>query len=212
MLIGATQLAGPTVGGNATVNSTPMPGTQQTLNHNPENLQEISLFLIGMGIGLTLLGTVAIGASLIATLATVLLFGFVLLLGALFQILTAFWGRHWRGFSLHLLSGSLYLVLGLYMIDNPVDAAPGLTVLVAAGLLVGGCIRMTLSALDHFEGWGWGLCSGCLSVLMGIAIWSQWPWSGLWVIGLFVGIEMVTSGCSWLMLGLAVRSLRRKPG
>ncbi len=177
------------------------------LIHHSESLREIWVFLIGMGVALMILGAAAIGSSFVTTMATVLLFGFVLLFGAVFQIVTALWGRHWRGFSLHLLSGVLYLVVGLVMIDNPAEAAIGLTVLVAAGLLAGGGIRITLSALDQFEGWGWVFLSGIISVLLGIAIWSQWPLSGLWVIGLFVGIEMVTSGFSWLMLGLAVRSL-----
>ncbi len=189
------------------MNSTPLLGSQRMLIHHSESLREIWVFLIGMGVALMILGAVAIGSSFVTTMATVLLFGFVLLFGAVFQIVTALWGRHWRGFSLHLLSGVLYLVVGLFMIDNPAEAAIGLTVLVAAGLLAGGGIRITLSALDQFEGWGWVFLSGIISVLLGIAIWSQWPLSGLWVIGLFVGIEMVTSGFSWLMLGLAVRSL-----
>ena len=177
--------------------------------HHPESLREIWVFLAGMGITLMVLGAVAIGSSFVTTLATVLLFGIVLLFGAVFQIVTALWGRHWRGFFLHLLSGVLYLVLGIFMINNPVEAALGLTVLVAAGLLAGGLVRIALSVVDRFDGWGWMLFSGGLSALLGMAIWTQWPLSGLWVIGLFVGIEMVTSGLSWLMLGLALRSLPR---
>jgi len=175
--------------------------------HDGEALREIAFFLIGMGIAMIILGVVAIGASIVTTMATVLLFGFILLFGAVFQIVTALWGRHWRGFSPQLLSGGLYLVLGLFMIDNPVEAAMGLTVLVATGLLVGGVIRITLSTLDQFEGWRSVLLSGILSVLLGISIWGQWPLSGLWVIGLFVGMEMVASGFSWLILGLTVRSV-----
>jgi uncharacterized membrane protein HdeD (DUF308 family) len=63
-----------------------------------------------------------------------------------------------------------------------------------------------MSVVERFDGWGWMLVSGLVSVVLGVAIWKQWPLSGLWVIGLFVGIEMLTSGLSWLMLGLAVRS------
>lgn len=184
-----------------------MTRAQQGRIHNSEDLREIALFLIGMGIALMILGTVAIGTSIVTTMATVLLLGFLLLFGAVFQIVTALWGRHWRGFSPQLLSGGLYLVLGLFMIDNPIEAAMGLTILVATGLLVGGVIRIALSALDQFEGWRSVLLSGILSVLLGISIWRQWPLSGLWVIGLFIGMEMVASGISWLMLGLAVRSI-----
>ena len=78
---------------------------------------------MGMGIALMMLGVAAIGSSLIATLATVVIFGILLLLGAIFQVVTAVWGRSWRGSVLHLLAGVLYLIAGLFMIENPVEAA-----------------------------------------------------------------------------------------
>src|SRR5262249_36592179 len=117
---------------------------------NAEALREIWSFLTGMGIALMILGVVAIGSSFIATLSTVLVFGMLLLLGGLFQVVTAFWGRNWRGFFLHLLAGVLYLIVGVFMIDNPVETAVGitllgLTLLVAVGLLVGGIVRIVLS-------------------------------------------------------------------
>jgi uncharacterized membrane protein HdeD (DUF308 family) len=72
--------------------------------------------------------------------------------------------------------------------------------LVAACLLVGGILRVVLSVIERFDGWGWMLLNGVISVVLGVAICKQWPLSGLWVIGLFVGIDM---------LGLAVRSTPR---
>jgi uncharacterized membrane protein HdeD (DUF308 family) len=172
------------------------------------SLQEIWVFLVGMGIALMILGVAAIGSSLIATFATVLVFGILMLLGAIFQVVTALWGRSWRGFVLHLLTGALYLIAGLFMIENPVEAALSLTFLIAACLFVGGLLRIGLSAAERFHGWGWVLLNGVVSVVLGVGIWRQWPLSGLWVIGLFVGIEMLFSGLSWVMLGLAVRSGR----
>ena len=171
-----------------------------------ESLRGIWVCLLFMGIGLIILGAFAISSALIATLATTLVFGILLLLGAVFQIGTAFWGRSWRGFFLHLLAGVLYLIVGLFMIENPVEAALGLTLVVAAYLLVGGILRIVLSVVERFDGWGWVLLNGVVSLLLGVAIWRQWPLSGLWVIGLFVGIEMLFNGLSLLMLGLALRS------
>ena len=158
-----------------------------------------------------LLGLVAISSSFIATLATVVVFGILLLLGALFQVITALWGRSWRGFFLHLLGGVLYLIVGVFMIDHPVEAALGVTLLVALGLLVNGIVRIVMSVIEQFDGWGWMLFSGIVSFLLGAAIWRQWPFLDLWVIGLFVGIEMLSSGLSWTMLGLAVRFTPKRP-
>ncbi len=164
--------------------------------------------LLGMGIALIVLGLLAMGASLITTLATVVVFGILLLVGAIFQIVAAFWGHQWRGFLLHLLTGVLYLIAGIFMIDNPLQAALGLTLLIAAFLLVGGALRVILSVLERFDGWGWLLINGIVSLLLGVGIWRQWPLSGLWVIGLFVGIEMLFCGWSWVMVGLAARRFR----
>src|SRR5262249_19177794 len=172
-------------------------------------LREIWAFLFVMGIALMLIGLAAISSSVVATFATVLVFGMLMLAGAIFQVITALWGRSWRGFFLHLLAGVLYLIAGLFMIENPHETALSLTFLVAACLLVGGILRIGLSLAERFEGWGWVLLNGVVSVILGIGIWRQWPLDGLWVIGLFVGIEMVFSGLSWAMLGLAVRSGRR---
>jgi uncharacterized membrane protein HdeD (DUF308 family) len=186
-----------------------MVGNRSLAGTDPERLQEVWVFLMGMGIALMVLGFAAIGSSLIATLATVLVFGLVLLLGAIFQVVTALWGRSWRGFFLHLLTGTLYLVAGVFLVDNLVGAALGLTFLVAVCLLIGGAVRIVLSVMERFEGWGWVCVNGIVSLLVGAAIWGQWPLSGLWVIGLFVGIEMLFSGLSWVMLALAVRSSPR---
>lgn len=99
----------------------------QLASRKHEELREIWAFLVGMGVALIVLGMLAIGSSFIATLATVVVFGILLLLGSLFQIITALWGRSWRGFFLHLLGGVLYLIVGVFMIDHPVEAALGLT-------------------------------------------------------------------------------------
>jgi uncharacterized membrane protein HdeD (DUF308 family) len=174
-----------------------------------EVLRESRVLFVGMGIALIILGAIAISSSLIATYATVLVFSMLLLLGAIFQVFTAFWGRRWRGFLLHLLAGVLYFIAGVFMIENPIAAAATLTLLVAACLLVGGILRIVLSVAERFDGWRWMLLNGVIALLLGVAIWRQWPLSGQWVIGLFVGIEILFSGLSWLMLGLAVRSTPR---
>jgi uncharacterized membrane protein HdeD (DUF308 family) len=181
------------------------PGPSELEISPPGSLREIWVFLVGMGIALMVLGVVAIASSLIATFATVVVFGILLLLGAILQVVTALWGRSWKGFILHLLAGALYLIAGAFMIQNPLEAAVGLTLLVGICFIVGGGLRIVLSVMERFDGWGWTLVNGVVSLLLGAAICRQWPLSGLWVIGCFAGIEMLLSGVSWVLLGLTVR-------
>ena len=72
-------------------------------------------------------------------------------------------------------------------------------------------IIMTMRVRDH-DGWGWLLASGILSVTLGVLIWAQWPASGLWVIGLLVGIQLLFTGWSLVMLALAARRRRHALG
>ncbi|HEV3260302.1 MAG TPA: HdeD family acid-resistance protein [Gemmataceae bacterium] len=174
-----------------------------------ESLRGIRVCLLALGIALMILGFAAIGSAFITALATMLAFGILLLMGAVVQVANAFFGRRWRGFFLHLLAGILYFIAGMFMIERPVEAALGLTMVLAACLLVGGIFRIVLSVAERFEGWGWVLLNGIVSVLLGGVIWRQGLIWGIEIIGLFVGLEMLFTGLSWVMLALAVRSAQK---
>ena len=178
----------------------PRPGAIEVLRRNWG-------WFLAFGIAMIVVGTLAIGASFVATLATVIAFGMLLLFGAAVQVVGALFSRKWSGFFLQLLAGLLYLVVGALMLSHPVRAAAGLTLMIAAILLVGGMFRIIVSMTERFESWGWVFLNGAITVLLGVLIWRQWPWSGLWVIGLFVGIELIFCGWSWVMLALSARRI-----
>src|SRR5262249_59506570 len=127
--------------------------------------------------------------------------------GGVVQIVNAFRGRSWGGFFLHLLAGVLHLVVGLLMIERPLRAAEILTFMLAVSFLIAGSIRIIVVLTERFSAWPWVLINGIVTLLLGIAIWRQWPESSYWVIGLFVGIDLIFNGWSWVMLGLAVQAL-----
>jgi uncharacterized membrane protein HdeD (DUF308 family) len=166
-------------------------------------------FLV-LGILLIVLGMMAIGAAYIATLATVLVFGWLMIAGGIVQTVNAFLARSWRGFFVHLLAGVLHLIVGFLMIEHPLRAAEALTLMIALLLLVDGVIRIVYSVADRFPGWPWMLFHGAISVLLGLSIWKQWPESGLWIIGLFVGIDLILNGWSWVMLAFVLKSARKR--
>ena len=97
------------------------------------------------------------------------------------------------------------------MIENTAEAAAALTLLVAVSLLVGGVFRIALSVSQRFDDWSLVFLNGVVSVMLGAAIWRHWPFSGFWVIGLFLGIEMLFGGLSWVMLALRVRVEPKAP-
>lgn len=169
-------------------------------------------WFLTLGILEIILGTIAIGWSVAATVVTVVFLGWLLLIGGFVSAAHAFWRKHWQGFFLDLATGILYLVAGCIMIGEPAAAAVALTLLVAMFLLMGGIFRIVVALSGHLDHWGWVMLNGLITAALGIMIWRHWPWTGLWVIGLFVGIEMIFYGWSLVMLGLMAKGAIKPMG
>jgi uncharacterized membrane protein HdeD (DUF308 family) len=173
-----------------------------------EDVQRLWKWFLVLGITLVLLGMVALGASVAVTLASMLLFGILFIVSGIFQTVQAFQTRQSRGFFLHLLAGVFDLVIGGLIVTHPQGGALALTLLLAAFFLVGGLFRSIAAVSLRFPNWGWALMGGIVSLFLGILLWMEWPESGLWFIGMCVGIDMVFHGWAWVMLALAVRTAR----
>lgn len=161
-----------------------------------------------LGVVLVALGTIALGASVVTTLAGVFFFGWLLIVGGVLEAAHAFWReKGWGGFFIDLLIGLLHVVVGFLLVANPAASALALTLLIAFFLMFGGLFRIAVALAVRFHNWVWLLLHGVVNLLLGLLIWCQWPLSGLWVIGLFIGIDLLLHGWSLLMLGLAARRI-----
>jgi len=132
--------------------------------------------------------------------------GVLLLIAGGAQMAAALLAREWDGFFLFLLLGFLYGVAGFLTLQHPLLAAEGLTLMLAALFLLVGLFRIAVALVDHLPSWGWILFNGVVTVLLGLAIWRQWPESGLWVLGMLVGIELIVNGVTWSVLAVGVRN------
>lgn len=116
--------------------------------------------------------------------------------------------RHRLGsLILRIVCGLLYLYLGVVMLDRPLLAATGYTLVMAFFFFASGLVRVALGLSRRFSGWGWVVLSGTVSLVLGVMIWRDLPEAALWVIGTFVGIDLLFNGWSWVMLAAAVRSI-----
>jgi uncharacterized membrane protein HdeD (DUF308 family) len=179
------------------------------LRHELVALRGNWLWFVILGVALVVLGVVALGSVVIASLATAVVIGALILLGGLVETVGSFWCRGWSGFFFHLLSGLLSIVIGVFFLRAPLDALLALTLLVACFLMVGGIFKIVAASSYRFAAWGWPLVSGIIDVILGVLIWQEWPASALWVIGLFMGINLIFRGFNWIGLGMALRSLPR---
>ena len=164
-------------------------------------------WFLTLGIGMVLVGALAVGFAFFATVVSVIFFGLILLAAGVSQTITSFWSPRWGGVMLHLLFGILYTVVGFLMIDQPLISAEALTVLLAAFFIAGGTIRIVMSLQMRFRNWGWQLLNGVINLLLGVLIWTQLPTAALWIIGLFVGIDLIFNGWAWTMFAWEARNL-----
>ena len=179
------------------------------LRHGLDALRGNWFWFVLLGIALIVLGFVALGSVAIASLATALTIGVLILLGGIAESVGAFWCRGWSGFFLHLLSGVLSIVIGVFFLRAPIGALLALALLAACFLMVEGVFMIVTALSYRFGAWGWALVGGIIDVILGVMIWQQWPASALWVIGLFLGINLVFRGAHWIALGLGLRALPR---
>lgn len=170
-------------------------------------LQKGWRWLLGLGIVLAVLGVLLIFAPALGTLAIDLVVGWFLVVGGVAQVIHAFTVTAWRGFLLELISGVLYGVVGILLLVYPMAGVQALTVLLAAFLAIEGFVRISMALRVRPEqGWVWLMFGGIASVVLAVLIFSQWPSSSLWVIGLLVGINMLFTGWSLIMLAMAAKA------
>ena len=166
-------------------------------------------WFVALGIAMIALGVIAWLDVVAVTIAGTIFVGAMLFLGGVFQIIHAFMTKEWRGFIMSLFCGILYLAGGILIMSEPVQGALVLTLLVMAALAVGGVVRIVL-ALQHrnIAAWGLILLSGIVSIVVAYLLYATLPWSGLWVLGTLIAVELLIQGSSWLYFGLALRFAR----
>ena len=159
------------------------------------------------GIVLLVLGIAAIVRSVAATVVSMLFFGWLLVLASAIEIAQAVLVGHWAGFFQHLLAAILFGVTGLLIVIRPVISAEVVTIIMAMFFLVGGLFQLVGSLAIALPGWGWHAADGVLTFVLGLLVLVQWPASGLWVIGLFVGLDLIFYGLVWIAIALGLRAM-----
>jgi uncharacterized membrane protein HdeD (DUF308 family) len=164
-------------------------------------------WLMAFGIASILLGTLGLGMTYYLTKATAVFIGALLIVGGVLQLLDAMKCRGWKGIAWHVLIALLYVAAGLVTVIHPQIAAVSLTLVLACILVAVGVLRTIMAfQLKPAKGWYWPLISGLISLALGGMIISEWPQSGLWIIGLFIAIELIFNGWSYLFVALAARA------
>lgn len=162
---------------------------------------------IALGIVLIISGILAIALPLATAIALSLLFGWLFILGGIGQVVYAFLTRPLGSFIWKLLLGIFYLTSGVVVLFSPGIAAVTLSLILGISILV----QSVTQVIHAFQmrpdyGWGWVLFSGITGVILSIIIWSEWPFSAIWLLGVWFGCNLLFDGIGVVMVASMIRS------
>lgn len=162
---------------------------------------------IALGIVMILLGVIAIAAPIFTSLTAELMLGWLFVIGAVVQAFYAFQSdRNNLPIWIKLLLSILYLAVGVLLLLNPLAGIVSLTLVVGIFFFVEGVFRVALAFRSKSNPrWGWSLVNGILMIILGILIWSQWPFNASWILGMLVGLGLLFNGFGMLILGTAAQ-------
>ena len=159
-------------------------------------------WLIAFGALCMLAGALALAYATFATQFVILyLAGGLIAIGAV-RFAGAFWMKNRSDASAMAMLGLVGVALGLLIAGQPYAAEVSLTIIVCAAILAGGLMRIAFASTIRFPNWGWMFAGGVISVLLGIALLSNWMVTSTWLLGTIIGVDLLFDGASWLALGL----------
>lgn len=165
-----------------------------------------SLWFVVFGVIMLAAGVFAAGNLLMATFVSVLMVGAMMIVGGIGEIVHAFGVRTWGGFTLWLLTGILYAAAGLLTFYNPLLATAVITLMIAASLVAAGAVRIFAGFTQRgSSGWGWIIAGGIVTLLVGLVIMLRWPINSLWILGIFLAIDLMMQGLSYITYGLGFK-------
>ncbi len=163
-------------------------------------------WVVAFGVISMIAGVIALGSVVMATASAVMIVGIMMLIAGGAEIFAAFNVKDWGHRLFWLLLGALYVFAGFVCLQNPFEAATILTLFLGITLVVGGLLRIFLATrMKHEAPWGWVAFSGVVTVLLGAMIIAKWPASSFYVLGIFLGVDLIFFGATWLTMGLALK-------
>ena len=166
-------------------------------------------WIVALGVVYLLAGFIALGSVVMATVASVFVVGVMMIIAGVAEVISAFQIKSWGKFLLWVLLGALYIVARFVTFTNPLLAAALLTLVLGASLVASGIMRIILAFnMKQETPWIWVVLSGVITLLLGLLILAHWPVSSLYILGLFLGIDLIMAGAGWIGIGLGLRRAR----
>jgi uncharacterized membrane protein HdeD (DUF308 family) len=168
------------------------------------------MFIKILGFICIILGILAIFTPGLAGLSTLIALGVIVLIGGIARIIWAFHAESIVKGLLRLALSALTIICGILLINHPIFASGVLTIILALYFILDGISEIASGMVYGVKASRfWLLFGGIVSILLGVVIWMQFPFSGVWALGILVGIKLFLVGLTMVMLGSAVRTLEK---
>jgi uncharacterized membrane protein HdeD (DUF308 family) len=166
-------------------------------------------WIVALGVVYVVAGFIALASVAMATVASVLVVGVMMIVAGIAELINAFQIKTWGRFLVWALLGVLYIIAGFVTFENPLLAAALLTLFLGASLFASGIVRIFLAfSMKRETPWIWVALSGVITLLLGLIILAHWPVNSVYILGMFLGIDLIFAGAGWIGLGF---SLHRVP-
>jgi uncharacterized membrane protein HdeD (DUF308 family) len=167
-------------------------------------------WIVALGVVYLIAGIIALGSVVAATVVSVLIVGIMMIVSGVAEVINAFQVKTWGKFILWLVLGVLYIVSGFVVWDNPLLTAALLTLVLGVSLIASGIMRIILAfGMRSGSPWVWVAVSGAVTALIGLIIVAHWPVNSLFLLGVFLGVDLIIAGGSWIGIGLSLRRATR---
>ena len=169
-------------------------------------LRAKSGWIIALGVVYVITGFIALGSVVLATVASVLIVGVMMIVAGAAELINAFQIKSWGKFLIWALLGVLYIVAGFVTFENPLFAALVLTLILGASLVVSGIMRLVLAfSMKRETPWIWVALSAIITLVLGLLILARWPINSIYILGIFLGVDLIIAGIGWIGLGAGLR-------
>jgi uncharacterized membrane protein HdeD (DUF308 family) len=172
-----------------------------------EPLRAKSGWIVALGVVYLVAGAIALSSVALATVISVFLVGVMMVVSGIAEIFNALQVKSWGKFVLWLLLGALYVVAGILTFENPLLAAKLLTLLLGASLIASGVLKIVLAfSMKAGSSWGFVVLAGLVTLFVGAVIVARWPVNSLYILGIFLAVDLIFTGVGWVSAGLGLKA------
>lgn len=169
-------------------------------------VKRYSLWYLVEGVLLVVAGILAIVYPMLSSVAVIVMLGWLLIASGVLQGLSLIGARHVPNFWLQLISVALSILIGFLFLRDPEQGLLTITLLLIVFFMIEGISKVVFAlTIKPFPNWGWVLASGIVGVVLSALLWANLPVTAVWLIGLLLGLQLISVGASIGYLAWQVR-------